>query len=135
MSQTLGMRIRERRTKLNLTQDELAEKLGMTRANFSSYESDRNIPPSIILGKIADALNVSVDYLLGRIDEPYQIYLNKSADHLSLEDQTLLRKFLIESEELIRQKGDISEEKLSHVLEFMGYVFRKEIEDKKKSQS
>ncbi|MCP1306452.1 helix-turn-helix domain-containing protein [Paenibacillus tyrfis] len=134
MTKSMGELIKERRLKLDLKQDELAAKVGINRNVLSSYESNRNIPPSIVLGKIADALKVSVDYLLGRTDDPYQIFINKE-DDFSDQEQILLKKFMIETEELLRSKGDISEEKLSHVLEFMGWVFRKEAEEKNKSQS
>ncbi|SHN87981.1 helix-turn-helix domain-containing protein [Desulfitobacterium chlororespirans] len=63
---TLGSRIREYRLKRGLTQSQIAEKLNMTESNFSSYERDKSVPPSEVLNKIADYLNVSTDYLLGR---------------------------------------------------------------------
>ncbi|MFZ3132720.1 MAG: helix-turn-helix transcriptional regulator [Desulfosporosinus sp.] len=67
---TIGTRIKELRVKRGLTQDQIAVKLGMDRANFSHYERDTAIPPSDTLGKIADELNTSADYLLGRGGEP-----------------------------------------------------------------
>lgn len=67
---TLGERIREYRIKRGFTQNQMAEKLGMTEANFSSYERNRSIPPSEKLNQIANILNVSIDYLLGRTNDP-----------------------------------------------------------------
>ncbi|WP_010501399.1 helix-turn-helix domain-containing protein [Paenibacillus elgii] len=131
---TVGDRIRELRTKRSWTQDYLGEKLQMRRTNVANYENGRIIPPTEILTKIADIFGVSVDYLLGRTDDPHQIFISKE-DDFSDQEQILLKKFMIETEELLRSKGDISEEKLSHVLEFMGWVFRKEAEEKNKSQS
>ena len=63
---SIGARIRELRAMRGLTQDQIAEKLNMNRANFSHYERDTAVPPSEVLGKIADILNTSTDYLLGR---------------------------------------------------------------------
>lgn len=67
---TLGERIREYRLKRGFTQIQMAEKLGMTEANFSSYERNRSVPPSEKLNQIATILNVSIDYLLGRSNDP-----------------------------------------------------------------
>ena len=63
---SIGTRIRDLRAIRGLTQDQIAEKLNMNRANFSHYERDTAVPPSEVLGKIADILNTSTDYLLGR---------------------------------------------------------------------
>lgn len=67
---SIGSRIKEFRTKRGLTQSQMAEKLQMTEANFSSYERDKSVPPSNRLDQISKILNVSSDYLLGRSDDP-----------------------------------------------------------------
>ncbi|GED53503.1 XRE family transcriptional regulator [Brevibacillus borstelensis] len=69
MGSSLGERIRELRLKRGFTQDDMAEKLGMNRANFSNYERNLSIPPSSTLGKIADILGTTTDYLLGRTED------------------------------------------------------------------
>lgn len=66
----VGSRIREYRLKRGLTQGQIAEKLGMTEANFSSYERGKSIPPGDKLKQIAELLDVSTDYLLGQTDDP-----------------------------------------------------------------
>lgn len=75
---TLGERIRALRTKRGFTQEEMAEKLGMNRANFSNYERNIAIPPGDTLAQIADILKTSTDYLLGRTDDPA---INESRTH------------------------------------------------------
>ena len=67
---SLGSRIKEYRKKRGYTQAQMAERLGMTEANFSSYERDKSKPPSEKLSQIASILNVSTDYLLGFTDDP-----------------------------------------------------------------
>lgn len=64
----IGARIKELRMKRGYTQDQMAEQLGMNRANFSNYERDVATPPGETLTKIADMLDTSTDYLLGRKD-------------------------------------------------------------------
>ena len=62
----LNERIREIRLARKISQVELAKALGVTKQSVSNWEND-NIQPSIdMLVKIADALHVSTDYLLGR---------------------------------------------------------------------
>lgn len=127
---SLGDRIRERRVKLGFTQDQLADLIGMKRANIAAYEANRNSPPSEVLPKLADALKCSADYLLGMVDEPYHIVM-QDVSGLSDEEQTLLRMFLIESEEVLRVKGKISEEKLNQVLAFMKFTFMEDLAEEK----
>lgn len=64
----LNERIREIRTAKKMSQVELANILGVTKQSVSNWEND-NIQPSVeMLIKLAKALSVSSDYLLG-IDE------------------------------------------------------------------
>lgn len=67
---SLGERIRQLRKKRGFTQPDIAEKLDMGRSNFGHIENDRVVPSSATLQKIADILNTSTDYLLGRTDTP-----------------------------------------------------------------
>lgn len=67
---SLGERIKYLRGKRGFNQEDMAQKLDMKRANFSSYENDRNIPPSNVLSKMADILGTSTDYLLGKTENP-----------------------------------------------------------------
>ena len=60
----LGERIRTLRTAHQLTQVQLAHKLGVSKQTVSNWEND-NVPPSIdMLRKIAVILSCSSDYLL-----------------------------------------------------------------------
>ncbi|GIO33710.1 MULTISPECIES: helix-turn-helix domain-containing protein [Paenibacillus] len=69
----LSERIKELRNKRGYTQDQLAEMLNMKRANFSSYETGRTIPPSDTLGELANLLNTTTEYLLGHTDNPFPV--------------------------------------------------------------
>lgn len=65
MESTLGKRIAAYRKKLGLTQDQLAEKLGLTAQAVSKWENDLSCPDISILPKLADIFCVSTDELLG----------------------------------------------------------------------
>ncbi|MDR2131928.1 MAG: helix-turn-helix transcriptional regulator [Clostridiales Family XIII bacterium] len=63
---TFGDRIRTLRIKKGLNQKELAERIDMQESTISRYENDRRSYQWDGLVKLADALDTSVDYLLGR---------------------------------------------------------------------
>lgn len=62
----LGDKIAELRELRRLTQEELAEKIGITRAALSHYEKNRREPDNATLGRFADFFGVTIDELLGR---------------------------------------------------------------------
>jgi len=61
---TLGKRIRMRRETLELTQQELAEALGLTPQHISAIEQEKRAPSLPTLAKLATELGVTVDYLV-----------------------------------------------------------------------
>lgn len=63
---SIGEQIIYARELRNMKQKDLAEAIGVTKATMSKYENNINIPNAYILAKIADALNTSTDYLVGR---------------------------------------------------------------------
>lgn len=67
---SLGSRIKYLREKNNISQIEFAKKIGVSNAVLSRYESGDRKPDYDILNKIADYFGVSVDFLLGRTDNP-----------------------------------------------------------------
>lgn len=56
------------RKELNLTQEELAKKIGYTRTAISAWEIGRNEPSNADTIKLANFFGVSTDYLLGKSD-------------------------------------------------------------------
>ncbi|WP_436645115.1 helix-turn-helix domain-containing protein [Latilactobacillus sakei] len=58
--------LKELRSEANWTQQEVADRLGISRANYSHVENNRNEPDNELLVKIADLYEVSTDYLLGK---------------------------------------------------------------------
>ena len=74
----LGQRIKDSRKKRGLTQDGLASKIKekmnadtkMNKTTISNYETGYSSPSNELLVVISDVLNVSVDFLLGRSDDP-----------------------------------------------------------------
>lgn len=69
MSDEFKDRLLKTRETRCLTQADLAKKAGLQAAAISHFENAQRSPSFDNLRKLSDALNVSVDYLLGRIDE------------------------------------------------------------------
>ena len=78
---TLGEKIREARRKCGLSQEQLAEKMAVSRSAIAKWETDKGLPDVGNLKILARLLNVSVDYLLDEaeaadelvIREPYNL--------------------------------------------------------------
>lgn len=90
----IAERITKARKELGLNQKELAKKANLTEANLSRYENGIREPKSAVLARLADALEVSTDYLVGLTDEKtYDSYDVSKKD----EDDILLALKDIES--------------------------------------
>jgi transcriptional regulator with XRE-family HTH domain len=69
-NEILGRRLVQLRSEKRLTQLELARKAGLTPAAISHFETGFRYPTAATLAKLAEALEVDVDYLMGRADAP-----------------------------------------------------------------
>lgn len=67
---TVGDALKRFRKQMRLSQTDVAERLGMLQQTYSRYESGKFSPRADDLIKLADAYDVSTDYLLGRSDDP-----------------------------------------------------------------
>lgn len=61
---TFGEKLKEARKKSGLSQEQLAQKLCLSRQAVTKWESDRGLPDVINLKALSVLLDVSVDYLL-----------------------------------------------------------------------
>ena len=70
LRKAFGARLKGLRKQKNWSQKELAALVDIRFQQLNKYESGLNIPPAGMLIKLADALHVSLDYLLtGNVDE------------------------------------------------------------------
>lgn len=65
MEQTLGKRIAQCRKGLGMTQDQLADRLGVTAQAVSKWENDQSCPDITMLPKLSEIFGISADELLG----------------------------------------------------------------------
>lgn len=63
-----------------LTQQQIADRLKISRSTYAQYELGRRRPDYEILIDLANIFNVSVDYLLGRTDDPQPISSNQTLE-------------------------------------------------------
>ncbi|AXU54397.1 TPA: helix-turn-helix transcriptional regulator [Clostridioides difficile] len=61
-----GDRIKQLRENMNLSREELSNKINISYSALSKYETNNRFPDKVTLNKIADFFDVSTDYLLGR---------------------------------------------------------------------
>ena len=62
----------------NLSQTDLAKILNISRQSYNFYENEKRDPDTTMLIRIADFFNVSLDYLLGRTNDPSPITQEKT---------------------------------------------------------
>ena len=63
-------RLKQLRKVKGVTQKQLAEILGITERHYRKYEAGAVDPPTSTSVKLSDYFNVSLDYLVGKTDNP-----------------------------------------------------------------
>lgn len=70
--EVFGKRLKELRKANGYTIEQFAELVGIAKSTVGYYENSNRLPDIEILARIADALNVSADYLIGRTNTAAQ---------------------------------------------------------------
>lgn len=95
-------RLKELRKQAHLTQVELASKLGIVQSSYADWERGKKRPTQDNLVKIAQVLNVSVDYLVGNSEENadeldnIELLFRMNSKGLTKEEKAVFKKELIE---------------------------------------
>ncbi|MDI9519864.1 MAG: helix-turn-helix domain-containing protein [Bacillota bacterium] len=98
---TLGEKIKEARRQCGLTQEQLAEKMTLSRSAIAKWESNLGLPDVENLKTLAQLLNVNIDYLLDDgealeqhvIREPYDLSQCGSGGKKKKKDRLIKEKF------------------------------------------
>ena len=96
MEMTIGMRIRECRLALGMTQEELADVLQMKKITLSAYENDRIDLKVSILKEIAVGLGTTVAYLIDGEENEFGLEVMQVARLLQGIENEQLRKAAME---------------------------------------
>ena len=67
---SLALELKQLRKENNMTQKDLAVRLGVGQTAIANYETGKRFPDEEILVRMADTFDVSIDRLLGRTGEP-----------------------------------------------------------------
>ena len=97
-SDVFPQRLRIARDMRGLDQSALAEKSGLPPSSISHFEAGSRKPSFENLRRLANALEVTTDYLLGRVDDP-EAYadadpLYRDFKNLSSADRDLAQSFM-----------------------------------------
>jgi transcriptional regulator with XRE-family HTH domain len=101
-------RLRTAREKRGFSQSQLAEKARLPASSISHFESGARKPSFDNLRRLANALSVSTDYLLGRVDQMDTVgpaeRIHRNLENLSARDVELADDFL----EFLKKRGGSS---------------------------
>ena len=86
---TLGEKLKSARKRVGLTQEQLAEKLLVSRQAITKWEADKGMPDIENLKRISKLLDISIDYLL---DSGENIDLSVMREEINLDDYAYTRK-------------------------------------------
>lgn len=87
---SIGSRIKEQRNKINLTQQELAERIELSLNMIKRLETNRVKPSIETLDKLSTLFEVSTDYLLCKVSEQEELRRNAFNEYLKLSDDNKL---------------------------------------------
>lgn len=113
----IGQRMKFEREKKGLSQKYISEHTGIPSSNISRYETGERNPDIATLIALADFLGCSVDYLLGRSDNP--AILSPSQDE-ELED-VLYRK----QNHLLFRGNPIAAQDMEDLIQLFKFVMKR----------
>ncbi len=85
----IGLKIKKARIDANLTQEQVAEALGVSRQTLSNWENQKTYPDIVSVVKMSDIYHVSLDHLLKEEKNmsTYLDYLQESTDTVKSNDR------------------------------------------------
>lgn len=98
-----GRKLRKLRKDNNLTQKQLADKLEITKATVSAYETNTKYPSIEVLIKISNIFNVSSDYLLG-LSEKTEFQNSNLTDEQNIIIEEIIKQFIYLNNQNINKK-------------------------------
>lgn len=85
----VGHIISKLRYEKGYSQEELAEKIGVSKGAIGMYETDKRQPKYDILIKLADLFNVTTDYLLSHNNDSHSNTVNENECNPTKDDPTV----------------------------------------------
>ena len=79
VTMNIGTKIKNARTSANLTQEQVAEALDVSRQTVSNWENEKTYPDIVSVIKMSDLYNISLDHLL-KEEKSMSDYLEESTN-------------------------------------------------------
>ena len=97
MEHDIGCKIKAARIEKKLTQEQVAELLGVSRQTISNWENEKSYPDIISVIKMSECYDVSLDYLLKGEQKmkSYYDYLEEITNVVALTDTKAVCKYVI----------------------------------------
>lgn len=129
----LSQRLKSSRKAKGLTQSELAKKVNTTKGTVSNYENGYSTPSNEMLVSLANALDVSADYLLGRtnnliLKEVKNEYVNETKEMENFKKIfKLMQKYGIEESSFLdfEKWGSMGPEQIRELENYFQYLVQK----------
>lgn len=93
MGENFNENLKEARLKSGLSQKDLSENIGVAKSTYSLYESGKREPNADTIKKIASALNVSADMLLGLETEPTTLAAHFAGEEYTESEMEEIKNF------------------------------------------
>ena len=119
----IGNKIRQMRNKAGLTQEQLAEKLGVSAQSVSKWENEISMPDITLLPDIAEVFGVSIDELFDLTTEQK---LKRIENRIEIEEELSAQTFS-EYEEFLKGQLSVSENKLT-ALSLLAHLYHHRME-------
>ena len=117
---TLGVRLKEARLRREMSQEDVADAIGIHAMTISKYERDQQDPNTMTLAALAKALEVSTDWLLTE---------HEDFVHHGLKSQEKTMRVVISQPNLyMRIREDtLSDEAIASIAEFIDFAQARDI--------
>ena len=98
LKEKFGLRLKELRKSKSLTQEQIAEKVGIEPVNISKIERGMHFPQPDKIEKLASALDIDIKELFnfGHIQDRQELVISiiESLNHLGIKEIEMVYKFI-----------------------------------------
>lgn len=112
-------RLKERRLEKKLTQQALADKVGVNRVTYTNWENGNREPDLDKVVELATELNTTIDYLLGKIDNNLLDLTKKELKEANSDEKKKIVEDLTKNVLTIfdagKEKFNMSDEEISEI--------------------
>jgi transcriptional regulator with XRE-family HTH domain len=129
----IGQRLKElRKFKINLSQEEFSEKIGLHLNTYRRYESGERLPPEPVLKRVAELCGKTVDWLLGRERDLASIIATARAEN-EAEKAELASLAKLVNEKLVSSLGTAYTQEERELMIKLVMILRGENKDNRKA--